>query len=306
MKKRILITGVKGFLGGALKCCLEEIAPRWDIYGCDIRGPRNEKKYLRCDMGSPAQVRKCVALLRPDIVFHLAGGRSGEREGLIRSNVRSTANLLDAICGEKKAIRVVLPGSAAEYGRQKTGGGMLTEEDCPRPLSWYGYVKYMQTALGLMFARNGLDVVIARIFNITGPGTPPVLSTGAFARDIVLMERMISKHVLKTGDLSAKRDFLDVRDVCRGLWAVARRGRAGEIYHVSSGKGRAVRSVVHCLLTQAHKRTINIKENKDSSRGIPVSVGSNRKLRRISDWQPEVRLKESLGQTLEYYRDTMR
>ena len=224
-------------------------------------------------------------------------------KALREANVLSAKYLLEAVKNMKGARpRIIIPGSAAEYGKMLYGRKKIRESDRCAPLSVYGAVKFEQTSLALAYAYQGMDVIVARIFNIIGEGTPSALAAGRFAEQITQIEKGLSPKVIETKNLSGKRDFLDIRDVCAALLAVAIHGRAGQIYNICSGRPVTMKAVLGKFLSLAKVRNIVVVEDKSDASPSFAVIGSNAKLRSVSGWFPKVSLERSLNNTLRGYR----
>ena len=268
------------------------------IYGLSRRWSAvAEQNIYVCDLNDGLRLRQILGEARPDVIFHFAGGRFPDDQKMFEANFNTTRNLLEALKGDQSfKPRVIIPGSAAEYG-QIPGRKLITENCLPKPLGWYGFVKLLQTDLGLYYTRHGLDVIVVRMFNICGAYTPAHLAIGGFARQIVAIERG-KAPVIHTKNLDGKRDFLDMEDVCRGLWMIAQKGKAGEIYNLCSARPSNIRTLLDKLLTYTTVKNITVEENKkDASFSFDV-IGSNVKLRSVIDWSPRVSLERSLQNTL--------
>ena len=301
----ILITGVNGFIGQALWDHFKARRPSFDVFGIDLQISSTEPRLLSCDLSDQRQLMKILGRIRPDVIFHLAGGRPADENMLWQANFIPTKILLDVVA-ELKSVspRIVIPGSAAEYGKVKTPRKPVSENFQPQPTAWYGFVKYMQTSLGLMYARKGLDVRIARIFNITGYGTPSSLAPGSFAERIVRIEAGQGPAVLNVRHLTAQRDFIDIEDVCSALWAVAQKGKSGEVYNVCSGDLVSMRFLLRELIRYSDiKDSVVIKEEQRAHASTFDIVGSNAKIKRVTGWRPRISLEQSLKNTLRYYRE---
>ncbi|MBI4677697.1 MAG: GDP-mannose 4,6-dehydratase [Elusimicrobia bacterium] len=296
----ILITGAAGFLAGPLYREARRLWQACRLVRTDLAaGPG----IAACDLLDAGEARALVRRARPDLVFHLAGtARPLPPAQLWTAHVTATLNLLEALrrtpgCG---AARVVVSGSSAEYGQAR---GTATERTPADPVTDYGRSKHAQTLAALSGRHFGLGIMVARIFNVSGPGIPEHLAPGAFARQIAAIARAAgSAGTVLTGNLAAQRDYLDVRDVARALAAVARRGRTGEVYNVCSGRTVAMKELLDVLIAASRCR---IKIVRDPSRWRPVDVphlaGSHAKLTASSGWLPRVPLKKSLADTLAYH-----
>lgn len=299
----ILITGVSGFIGSGLWNYLKAQKSSLRIFGTDRKLKSSSPFLFSCDLNSKSQFRRILDKVKPDIIFHLTGGRPVNGDLLWQVNLIPTQTLFAAV-KELKSIhpRIVIPGSAAEYGKVKAPQKRIAETVEPRPAALYGFVKYMQTSLGLMYAHQGLDVRIARIFNIGGYGAPPSLALGNFAEKIVRIENG-GRPFLRVGNLSGHRDFVDIEDVCAALWAVAKKGKRGEVYNVCSGKSSSIRLLLHRMISYSHVKNITVKEEQKAQSSSFDTAGSNAKIKRTTGWCPHVSLEQSLRNTLQYYRE---
>ena len=299
-----MITGAQGFIGGALWNHLRTRHSHLKLYGVDVKLPCPSPFLRVCDLSRKKKFKEILGEFKPDVIFHLAGGRPLDESRLWRANVLPTQTLLEAVY-EMKDLRpcIVIPGSAAEYGKVQVPQRPISEVTQPRPAALYGFVKYVQTRSGLMYVRRGLDVRIARIFNILGYATPPTLALGNFAAQIVRIEKKEQPPFLKVGNLSGRRDFLDIEDVCSALWAVAQKGKRGEVYNVCSGRLLSLRLLLPKLLEHSKVKNIEIREEQKAPSETFDIVGSNAKIKRTTGWRPAVGIKQSLKNTLQSYRD---
>ncbi len=306
MAKKVLITGANGFIGTALQKYFKKKYPSFKIFEIDVKIASPSRRLIQCRLTNLKETAKVVSSLKPDYIFHLAGGRTTSEQGLLRGNVLTTNCLLKAV---KQVDRydpcIIIPGSAAEYGLTRPAGKLIKETISAQPVSLYGYIKYMQTSLGLMYVRLGLNVRIARIFNICGYGMSPALALGQFARQIALIERKRGPAVIQTGNLKSKRDYLDVSDVCSAMVKIAQRGKAGEIYNVCSGKSFAIQELLDRLIHFAQDDNIVVRSNNSSAPGVNVSVGSCAKIKNVVGWKPEIDIDQSLKNTVQYYRQLL-
>ena len=303
MKKKALITGANGFIGRSLMRCIQTKYPSWDVAGIDLTRSNSSTKVFACDLTESNKVASILKNVRPHYIFHLSGGRRGDEVQLYQSNFVTTKILLDAISRiNDYRPRIVIPGTAAEYGKIDPSIKLVDEHTIPQPRSFYGFIKYMQTSLGLMYAKKGLDVIIARMFNILGAGTPVTLSIGKFVQEIVAIERGRKDKTIHAYSLSGQRDFLDVDDICVAWPILAQQGRSGQIYNICSAKAFGIRDLLKRLIRMSTVRGVVIRENnKAISESFDV-IGSNGKIKRETDWRPVYSIEESLRRTLQYYR----
>ena len=240
-------------------------------------------------------------------MFHAAG--TVRRDALWRSHVDSTVCLLDAVRAlpDPASVRIVIPGSSAEYGLAGGDGGPRSprtrETDPAEPITPYGVSKLAQTLIALSYRHRGLDVRVGRIFNILGPGMPETLSLGSFARQIARIERGLQTPRLTVGRLSAERDYVHVADVARALCLIASRGRSGEAYNVCSGRLHSMRELLDAMLAFATRR-IAVVQDPVRMRGPEVRriAGDGRKLAAATGWRPRIAVDAALRETLDWHR----
>ena len=306
MKKRVLITGVNGFIGHSLWQYLKQ-KPGIKIFGLDRKRIHKDKNIFQLDIKRKVELGVLLSDIAPDYIFHLVGGRVRSKGMLAESNLLATQCLLDAVSEmPPPRPRVIIPGSAAEYGKMPSGKKMITEKTCPEPVTTYGAIKLKQTQLALNYYKKGGDVVIARIFNVLGKGTPPTFAVGNFAQQIVAVENGMKEEMIDTKDLGGKRDYLDIKDVCGALWDIARYGKSGEIYNICSGRAVTMKELLEKLLRYSKVKTIQVKESQDNICTSFDVAGSNRKLRSVTAWRPRASLEQGLRETLQYYRNLSR
>jgi GDP-4-dehydro-6-deoxy-D-mannose reductase len=281
--ERALVTGGTGFLGPQLE---RELVDE----GFDVAAVGRSSG----DVTDPQAVRRLVAEARPTHVFHLAGVRDGELDELLRVNVCGTVNVLEAVAAEAPAARVLVAGSAAEYG--ETTRELVGEDHPLQPVTDYGVAKTAQElAAAAVGARRGLHLTRVRLFNVLGPGEPASFVASAIAGRIAAIQAGTARPPLRTGDLSTKRDFVDVRDVARALRLAATRGDAGSVYNVCSGTATPIRKLVEELLAVAGLEIAVDSTPEPAALNVRGHAGSAERLRATTGWEPELSLRESLA-----------
>ena len=227
---RHLVTGANGFCGRHLMEILRA-RPGADVLGIGRR--KAPGLGATADLCDAEAVRGILEKWQPERIYHLAGSCSEEWKKAFSSNVETTRVLLEAIRSLELRCRVLLVGSAAEYGEVLPVP--LTEETPRNPLSIYGLTKAMQTELmGFFHRRFGLHVVMARAFNLHGEGCPPILFPGHVAREVGKVKAGVQSKI-RVHDLSASRDYLPVAEAMRAYIRILEHGESGQVYHVASG-----------------------------------------------------------------------
>ena len=238
--RRILVTGAGGAFGPAV---LARFAGRsgYAVCGTDLQAAPGVGR--PCDLRDRGQVEALLDDVRPDVVLHLAGTTSAEYADAAAINVEVARALLETVEKRHRGTRVVLTGSAAEYGVVLPAENPISETHVLAPVSLYGLTKAWQTMLGLLFAHRGLDVVVARPFNLDGPGLSDRLFVGRVQRQIEALERGTADKI-KVGPLAAIRDYVRFEEAALQFEAIARFGDSGQVYHVASGVPVAMRDVL--------------------------------------------------------------
>jgi GDP-4-dehydro-6-deoxy-D-mannose reductase len=305
---RVLVTGAAGFAGSHLVERL--VAGGADVVAWAHRGgqaapPGAGARWEAVDLLDRDATAMALSDARPEIVYHCAGvaqsgGAPSRIAPTLEVNVRGTGHLLAAVERHAPAARVVVTSSALVY---RPAGGPLVETSPVGPAGPYALSKLAQDALARHAAARGLDVVVARPFNHLGPRQSPDFVASSVARQIARAERGEGPPDLQVGNLSAIRDFTDVRDVVRAYEALAAHGAAGDCYNVCSGRGVAIQDLVDGLVARA-RRPIRVVTDPARFRpvDVPVVVGSAGKLTALCGWQPQIPLDRTLDDLLEWWR----
>lgn len=310
---RAIITGVGGFVGPHLVRHLQS-ATDWELIGLcrrsfEIAGVETLHSDLLDRDGVFAQLRR----VRPTHVFHLAAhshvpSSHDDAGTTITNNLVGQLNLLDACRSLPELPLVLVVGSAEEYGLARADEMPLREDQPFRPASPYAVSKVAQDLLGWQyFVSYGLPVVRVRPFNHTGPGQSDRFVVSAFARQVAEIEAGHSEPVLRVGNLDTIRDFLDVRDVVAAYRVALTRGAPGSVYNVGRGEATSVRAVLETLLAMA-RTSIEVVSDPARMRpsDVPVLVADTTALLEATGWSPAVSFRESVADTLNWWRAHVR
>lgn len=311
-----LIIGGAGFVGAYLVRHLKN-----DL-GQDVvvtKMPREQVKVDGVDMNS-IQVRdldilqkeSIVALfreIRPDYIYHLAAQSSvsvsWKNPALtVDVNVKGGVNILEALRELEDKPRVLFIGSGEEYGHILPGETPIKEGNVPRPGNIYAATKVCQNMLAKIYAdAYGLDVMMVRAFNHIGPNQLPLFVVADFCKQVAEIEAGNREPVMKVGNLSAKRDFTDVRDVIRAYALLMKSGCAGETYNIGSGHAIAIEDILKQILDHS---SVEIRVEVDPERLRPVDVpiieADTTKVYEATGWKPEISLEQTIRETLDYWR----
>lgn len=244
---RVLVTGAAGFAGRHLVrelLAAGHAVATTDAAPADAPAAAGLPAYAPADLRDAAALRALVRAARPDAAVHLAAVSfvpDGDRDPslLLSVNIAGTRNLAEALLAERPGARLLFVSSAQVYGTAPAPGGApapaFTEESPLLPLSLYAVTKAAcEDLLRGLAAARGLDVVVARPGNHTGPGQSPKFVAVSFARQVLAAARGEASEI-RVGNLDSLRDFSDVRDVVRAYRLLLERGRSGAAYNVTSG-----------------------------------------------------------------------
>ncbi|MEY2471676.1 MAG: GDP-4-dehydro-6-deoxy-D-mannose reductase [Actinomycetota bacterium] len=291
---KVFVTGGHGFVGTYLTEHLR-------ASGDDVVAPHQDD----VDLADQAKLTDAVVAAAPDAVIHLAAlahvGESWKDPArTFDVNAVGTLHLLEAARRVTPAPRVLLIGSAEVYGPVQPDDLPLTEEHKLNPVTPYAVSKVAAEYLGVQYhAGFGVPVVRARSFNHIGPRQAGRFVVADIAGRIADAIKNGDTDPIRVGNLSARRDYTDVRDVARAYRLLVTQGTPGEAYNVCSGVDVSVETLAHRLLALAEV-DLRIEEDAALMRpvDVPVLVGDNSRLRAATGWRPEIPLDETLRDVL--------
>ncbi len=245
---RVLITGASGFTARHLVKLLSD-EPRQELY-LTGRMTKGGNDIYACDLTEPGSALTLVKRVKPQQIYHLAGSFSNEYETDYKTNVVATKNLLEAIVNLKLDCRVLLVGSAAEYGYVNARDNPINENHPLRPITIYGLTKAYQSKLMHFYHwAHSLDLVMARTFNLLGKGMSERLFVGHVDAQIGQLIRGERTKIV-VGNLHSRRDYINVTDAVTHYRTIINQGSAGEIYNVGSGKPIKMLELLATILGQ--------------------------------------------------------
>ncbi len=318
---KVLITGYTGFAGSHLADYLLENHKDVEIFGIKRWRSRTENvEHLRgkvnehhCDITDARSVFTTIKEIKPDRIFHLAAQSfvptSWEAPtDSMETNVVGQINIFEAVRELGLDTRIQIACSSEEYGHVNEDEVPIKETNPLRPLSPYAVSKVAQDYLGYQYHQSyDMFIVRTRGFNHTGPRRGDVFVVSNFSKQIVEAEKGIREPVMYTGNLEAKRDFTDVRDMVRGYWLSLEKGEPGEVYNLASNSTHTIQSVLDKLISMA-KVKIEVKQDPARMRPSDVMIlyGDNTKFKKQTGWEPKIPFDKTLEDTLNYWRERLK
>jgi len=314
---RVLITGITGFAGSHLAEYILAHHPDVRVYGIvrwrsrmdNICGIIDKIELHEADLKDIVSLRKCLAEIKPDRIFHLAAQSFVPTSWKLPAetfaiNAIGQVNLFEALLSLKMNPRIQVAGSSEEYGQVFPDEVPMKETNPFRPLSPYAVSKVAQDLLAWQYFQSyGMKTVRTRGFNHTGPRRGDVFVTSNFAKQIAEIEKGEREPVIHVGNLEAKRDFTDVRDIVRGYWLCLEKGAVGDVYNIGTGKAYSMQEVLDMLLALS-KTKVKVKVDPARLRpsDVPILLSDSSKLVSLTGWKPEIPLKKTFKDLLDYWR----
>jgi len=314
MPMRVLITGAGGFVGRHLIAALAALPDAPQIvagtYGEEAPGLLKARA-VPLDVTDAERTLAVIQAEQPTHVMHLAGiSVISQANRDVRKtwevNARGTLNVALAIKGGAPACRLIFCSSAQVYGGSFRSGRPLAEDAPLDPENFYAASKAAADILVGQMAKAGLRAIRLRPFNHTGPGQPPTLAVASFASQIAAIERGKQKPVMKVGNLSMRREFLDIRDVVDAYLRTIQRFDYlpnGAVFNIASGEAIAVDTILKMLLAMSAKK-IEVAPDPELMRpnDTPIMAGNAEAARRALEWRPQQSVADTLKSVLDYYR----
>lgn len=305
--KTILVTGANGFVGNHL-------VPELTKHGYQVIGvggpiadrgtPQNLLQYIECDLNNPAEVAK-IDFSAVDGVVHLAGlavvsQSYSEPLDFVTKNIGMEVNLFEEVLKQNRKPKFLIISSGTLYDPR--AALPLNEQSPALPSSPYAVSKLGQEQMAWYYSMRGFEVVVARPFNHIGPGQSLGLMVTDFVKQIIDIERGAANKLL-VGNLEAKRDFTDVRDIARAYRLLLEKGSSGETYNICSGTSRSGQEMLDLILS---KSSANVTVEQDPARMRPSDTpdiyGSHEKLTADTGWQPEIALETTIADVIADWR----
>ncbi len=317
MAKKVLITGINGFVGYHLAKLL--IDDGCDIVGLDInienidRGLRALLKDIELiggDLRDEYKINEIFDNRKLDMVIHLAAQSSVKLSfenpaETLSINVNGTLNILESISRLETPPKTLIISSSEIYGQLKPDQVPVTESAALMPVNPYAVSKATVDMMSYQyFKAYGLPIYWARAFSHSGPGQRTVAVLSDWCFQTAKIELGIRQPEISIGNMEVTRDYTDVRDIARGYLTILEKGQPGKPYNVCSGKGYRLDDLLDLIISFSSKK---IEKVPDPSRlrpvDIPILVGSPERLKSETGWQPRIEIQQTLRDLYDYWID---
>lgn len=310
---RILITGGTGFAGSHLVEYLYSQGEK-DIHVTSFGPvPHYLEELLSADhvhaidLTNMAETKQLLQTVQPTHVYHLAAiaavGKSFENAAeVLSNNILLQLSLMNAVLESCPGARMLIVGSAEEYGLTMENELPISESNPFRPVNPYAVSKITQDLLGFAYQQSHkMDIVRVRPFNHIGERQSPDFVVSAFAKQIVQIEKGLATE-MRVGNLEASRDFTDVKDMVAAYHLVMQKAESGSVYNLGSGKAYKIREILDMLISHSTSKIVVIQdESRMRPLDIPVMIADTKAIESLG-WSATIPIEETLDRILNYWR----
>lgn len=322
MKKKILITGITGFIGSHMadyvlnKGAKVYGLKRWNLSRLrNVRHLLSEVEFFDCDLTDPIAIQDIIKKTKPDEIFHFAAESFvspswAHPSHYMDVNYKGTVNLLEAVKNHSPKTKILLSGTAEEYGE-------VAKEDLPvvaktflQPVNPYAVSKIAQDLIGHVYYKSyGLNVIRTKAFNYEGPRRDSVFGVSWYAYQVVRIEQGLQKPIIRTGSRSDQRTFMHVKDLVEAYWLAIDKCIPGKLYLIGADEKDHVFTFDQVLDKLIKKSTYKGKIEKVIDKqfvrptSVPRLIADSREFRTLTKWQPKISFEKILEDVLEYWRD---
>lgn len=303
--EKVLIVGAAGFVGKYL--AQEFLNHEYTVYGSDLKENHSlpqEVTYIRSDLLNEEQTKTLIVDIQPDILINLAAvssvGMSWEMpQTTVAVNVIGTINILEAVKDLSKPMKLMFVGSSEEYATADELINEDTQLDANNP---YGISKVVQESFADIYRkRYGMQIYCVRTFNHTGVGQEETFALPSFCKQVAQIEKSGKPGVIRVGNLDARRDFSDVRDIVRAYRMILENGMCESVYNVGSGKAYRIRELLEYIISLSTQDiTIEVDPERFRPADTPVVCCDYSRIKKEVGWEAQRSIFDTLQ---EMYRE---
>jgi GDP-4-dehydro-6-deoxy-D-mannose reductase len=322
--RKILITGVSGFVGGHFVHFLLSQNEEFEIHGVSRSTPSwdfvpSTREFLHshhfheADLMDIPKISTLIKEIQPDYILHLAAQSSVAESwrtpvSSFLNNTNIFLNIIDTVRLNDNAARVLSIGSSEQYGIVSEKNLPISESAPQQPANPYAVARVAQEQLARIYADGyGMDICCTRSFNHCGPGQDERFVISSIVKQFVRIENGLQAPIIHIGNGAIVRDFVDVRDVVRSYYLLLNNGKRGETYNICSGCGR---SIIHIVKDLSQIFGIQVKISQEQSQIRPIDnpriIGSNDKISSELNWKPAILFEDTLKSMADCWRQRLR
>lgn len=322
-RKKILITGITGFVGSHMADYILDNHENIDLYGTirwhlsktnNIEKIINKIKLYDCNLVDPFSTLSLIEKIKPDIIFHFAAESFVSPSWnnplqYMNVNYNGTVNLLEAIKKYTPDCYFQIPGSGEEYGEIYQNEIPIKPETVLRPVNPYAVTKISQDLIGYVYYKSyGLNVIRTRAFNHEGPRREKVFGIPWYAYQISQIEKGLQEPLIKVGEIDDKRNFTHVKDIVKAYWLSIEKCKPGDLYLVGSEEEESIftfRQALETLISMSNVNNIKYKIDQQYVRptNVPLLIADTSKFKEATGWTPKISFNQILKDTLDYWRN---
>lgn len=317
--KKVLITGITGFVGSHLADYLLKNTD-YKLFGLkrpnsklkNIEGILEKIDLIDGDLIDETSLINTLKISEPDYIYHL-GALSWVKpswnmpSAYMQVNAIGTINLFEALRTLNLSPRILVSCTPEEYGDVPENLIPITEDTRLSPVNLYAASKVAQDVLcQTYYASYGFKVIRTRAFNHEGPRRDVMGALSSFAYQIAKIEKDLQEPVIEVGNLQAKRNFTDVRDMVEAYFLAMEKGKPGELYLIGSNQIFTIKQCLEMLIELSPmKNKIKYKVVPERVRPteLKLLVGKFDKFEKLTGWKPKTPFKETLESVLDYWRN---
>lgn len=312
--KKALIIGAGGFVGSYLIDCLHNEF-QMEVYATKLKETEFSHPLAKVhdlDIMCKEDIVELLYDIRPDYIVHLAAQSSVSVAWknpmlTIDVNIKGSVNVMEAVRELYYKPRILVIGSGEEYGHIKEGDTPISEETVLRPGNIYAATKACQNMIGSIYAKAyDMELMLVRAFNHMGPGQAPLFVVSDFCKQVAEIEAGLKEPIIRVGNLSAQRDFTDVRDVVRAYALLLQNGTGGETYNVGSGNAMAIQKILDIIVGMSSAEIkVEVDPNKIRPVDVPIIEADITKINNETGWKPNIPIEQTIKETLDYWRNSI-
>lgn len=301
---KAFITGITGMIGSHFAKVLTQQG--YDVYGIArySSASRSEsitnENIIRCDILDKSALDEILIDIKPDLILHFAAqgfnGLSWKYEDTTYLfNNTGTHNILSSCKKYCPDSAILIACSSAEYGDFDPTDCPLDESHALHPITPYGVSKAYTEMIGYQFFKNyGLKVILPRLFIHLGTGHPPATAVQNFAKQLASIKKGKAEPIIKVGDITTARDFIDVRDGINGMMLMVEKEVYGTPVNICTGKAYNIKDILHMLI-DISGLDVAIVEDSNLFRPSdePLLLGSNSKLKALG-WNQHYEMQDTI------------